>query len=90
MFWCISGSVSDKDVSSFLSKLRLSAVCDAVMPLSFSENVSTTGVLTFSRFPAIFGYDWDKLLIVIGELISTRVVPRKKNIDLKSMQVHLN
>ena len=33
IFGCICGAVSNKDVSIFSSMLRLSSVCDAVMPL---------------------------------------------------------
>ena len=63
IFGCICGAVSNKDVSMFLSMLIVSSVCDVVMPLWFLENVSTSGVLKFSRFSEISGHDWDKLLL---------------------------
>ena len=54
----IFGAVSNKDVSMFLSMLRLSSVCDTVIPLWFSENDSTSGVLIYTRFPKVSGGDW--------------------------------
>ena len=63
IFVCICGAVSNKDVSRFLSMLRLSSVCEAVLPLRFLENVPASGVLIFNRFPEISENDWDKLLV---------------------------
>ena len=73
IFGCICGAVPNKDVSVFLSMLKLSSVCDGIMPFLFSENVSKSGVLIFCRFQIFFGYDMIGIsfnLIFFADLIN--------------------